>query len=156
MVEGGLAVAAFREILPPPPSTQSGQGGQIRTIRRAVSTPTVFHQVEPNPRYIGLEDRRAKIPVAIPTFVRKVKFQLSTDHTMATRGSGSRHSDPTVDLDDTARGIRYSVDARSGASEQPSKKALEEDKKKQGVWASIKRKAMTLIWRKKQKKADDW
>ncbi|KAL8785625.1 MAG: hypothetical protein Q9213_003279 [Squamulea squamosa] len=135
--------------LQPRPTTHGGQGRQARTLRRATSTPTVSHPAPSSPRFIGLEDRHTKIPVAIPTFVRRVKFQLSSDHTMATRGSGSRPSDPTADLDDTASGIRYSVDVPSGANEQSSKKALKGDKKRRGVWASIKRKAMILNWRKK-------
>ncbi|KAL8860849.1 MAG: hypothetical protein Q9178_002879 [Gyalolechia marmorata] len=132
----------------PPHITQNGRDGQTRKVRRAASTPTVSHPAEPSPRFIGLEDRRAKVPVAIPTFVRRVKFQLSTDRTMATRGSGSGPAEPTSELNDTASEGCQSVDARSGTTGEASMMDVPGKKKSRGLWTLVKRKAKMLLRRK--------
>ncbi|KAL8850258.1 MAG: hypothetical protein Q9221_004768 [Calogaya cf. arnoldii] len=126
-----------------PPRIHNGRERTSLTVRRDASTPIVFRPTKSDPRFVGLEDRRAKVPVATPTFVRKVDFHFSTDQTMATRGSGSGLSEATGNLDDTLNGDHQSVDTRSNAGEEASMK-------RRGSWASIKKKTKTL-WRKKAK-----
>lgn len=136
----------------PPYTTQNRRDGQTRKVRRAASTPTVTHPAEPSPRFIGLEDRRAKVPVAIPTFVRRVKFQLSTDRTMATRGSGSGPAQPTSELNDTASEGCQSVDARCGTTGEASMMDMPGKTRSHGLWTTFKRKAKMLL---RRKEADD-
>ncbi|KAL8644828.1 MAG: hypothetical protein Q9226_007576 [Calogaya cf. arnoldii] len=127
-----------------PPRIHNGRERTSLAVRRDASTPMVFRPTKSDPRFIGLEDRRAKVPVATPTFVRKVDFHFSTDQTMATRGSGSGLSEATGNLDDTENGDHQSVDTRSREGEEASMK-------RRGSWASIKKKTKISFWRKKAK-----
>ncbi|KAL8893506.1 MAG: hypothetical protein Q9192_005196 [Flavoplaca navasiana] len=129
---------------PSPPIKHDGPLHPPPTIRQGASTFTASHPMDSGPQFIGLEDRRNKVPIATPAFVRKANFKFSTDRTMATRGSGSGSGllVPTGDLDDTTNGDHQSVDTRLGDDE-------ETNVKRRGSWTSIKSKAKRLFWRKK-------
>lgn len=105
-------------------------------IRQGASTFTTSYPTDSSPRFIGLEDRRNKVPMATPAFVRKSNFKFSTDRTMATRGSGSGL------LVDTTNGDHQGIDARLEADEGINMK-------RPGSWALIKSNAKRLFWRKK-------
>ncbi|KAL8675705.1 MAG: hypothetical protein Q9224_007404, partial [Gallowayella concinna] len=128
--------------LQPPAAIPHSQAHQTRTIRRSASAPTATYR---DPRFIGLEDRLAKIPLATPTSIRKVNFQLPTDQTMATRGSGSEPPDSPVDPMDTTSARSPSVGVRSGASEVSSMRDLPEDEGNGSVWTLIKRKVKAMF-----------
>ncbi|KAI4275707.1 MAG: hypothetical protein LQ337_003019 [Flavoplaca oasis] len=132
---------------PAPPIKHDGPLHPPSTIRQGASTFTPSHPMDSAPQFIGLEDRRNKVPIATPAFVRKANFKFSTDRTMATRGSGSGSGllVPTGDLDDTTNGDHQSVDTRLGDDE-------ETNVKRRGSWTSIKSKAKRLFWRKKNVK----
>ncbi|KAL8729363.1 MAG: hypothetical protein Q9166_004756 [cf. Caloplaca sp. 2 TL-2023] len=137
-------------LLPYPPAALDSPAHQTRTIRRSASVPAVSRGREQSPHFIGLGDRLAKVPMAVPKFVKKVDFQLPTDNTMATRGSGSNPLDSGADLVDNASASSRSVDVVSGISDGASMRVLPDDKKKRSAWASIKRKAKAVFGRKKE------
>ncbi|KAL8836419.1 MAG: hypothetical protein Q9176_006358 [Flavoplaca citrina] len=132
---------------PSPPIRHDGPLHPPPTIRHGASTFTACHPMDSGPQFIGLEDRRNKVPIATPAFVRKANFKFSTDRTMATRGSGSGSAllVPTGELDDTTNGDHQSVDTRLGVDE-------ETNVKRRGSCTSIKSKAKRLFWRKKNVK----
>ncbi|CAL8574667.1 hypothetical protein XPA_000622 [Xanthoria parietina] len=127
-----------------PPIPHHGLGRPSPTVRSIASTRTTSRPTESDPRFIGLEDRRAKVPVAIPTFVRRVDLQCSTDQTMATRGSGSGLSGPTGgELNDTTYGDRQSIDQRS-------REGRETSMKRRRSWASIMQRTKKLFGRMRE------
>ncbi|KAL8668488.1 MAG: hypothetical protein Q9168_006881 [Polycauliona sp. 1 TL-2023] len=123
-----------------PLSNHIGGNYASPTTSRAASTQTSSRPKDTGPRYIGLEDRHAKVAVATPTFVRKVDSEFSTDHTMATRGSGSC-VDISEAIDHTQNGDGQSVNI-------PIVKGEEAIMKEQGLWTFIRQKAASLLfWR---------
>ncbi|KAL9004448.1 MAG: hypothetical protein Q9188_002747 [Gyalolechia gomerana] len=130
------------------PQVEAALTSQIQhrqTIRHSVSAPAVSRPSQLGPRFIGLQDRLAKEPIAVPTSVRRVDFQLPTDQTMATRGNSSG----ALNMGYVPLG-NESVENRwmgSHFDSQASIRALPGDKQRRSIWARIKGKAKKVFGR---------
>lgn len=100
---------------------------------------------QPEPRFIGLQDRLAKEALAVPTSVRRLDGQIPTDQTMATRGSGSSmlHNEGRPNTSATVQG--GDVDARTRGTSHASMLVHVGDKKKRGLGSRIKNKTKQMF-----------
>ncbi|KAL8711182.1 MAG: hypothetical protein Q9220_004327 [cf. Caloplaca sp. 1 TL-2023] len=125
-----------------PPSRQlearaSLQSPPITGVRHSVSAPAIHRKPVPEePRYIGLQDRLAKVPVATPITVRKANVQNPTDQTMATRGSGSTTSGPDGDPSVTTGSRPQEHGEKPGA--RARHKAPKDEEDNYSVWRRVK------------------
>ncbi|KAL8951752.1 MAG: hypothetical protein Q9222_002302 [Ikaeria aurantiellina] len=120
------------------------QSPPIRNVRHSVSAPAIHRKPIPELRYIGLEDRLAKVPVAIPIAVRKANVQNPTDQTMATRGSGSTASRLGGNHLDIQNPETQDLDRRD------KEVALKEGKGKHSLWTQIKHVVRKVFSRRKE------
>lgn len=137
--------AVVKDHLQIPPADPTSQIHHRHTIKHSASAPVVSCLAHPGPRFIGLQDRLAKEPIAVPTFVRRVDFRLPTDQTMATRGSSSGASRVGyVSLGDEGAGK-----TRTGSrpDSQASIRTLIGDKQRRSIWSRIKGKAKKVFGR---------
>ncbi|KAI4167890.1 MAG: hypothetical protein LQ343_006849 [Gyalolechia ehrenbergii] len=128
-----------------PSAALTSQIQHRQTIRHSVSAPAISRPSQLGPRFIGLQDRLAKEPIAVPTSVRRVDFQLPTDQTIATRGNSSG----ALNMGYVPLG-NESVENRwmgSHFDSQASIRALPGDKQRRSIWARIKGKAKKVFGR---------
>lgn len=116
-------------------------------IKRSASTPTLTRPRQSEPRFIGLQDRLAKEALAVPISVRRLDFDIPTDQTMATRGSGSsaphygHHPLEGVNKEDQSAHLGRDADSHASMFVHLG------DQEKRGPWAKIKRRTKQLFRR---------